>query len=272
VGFRRRYASLKKILAEKYPEMEEKSLYSAILCGEIFVDGERLLSPKCEVGRGVEILWKKKKYVGRGGYKLEGALADFRLSPRKLVCVDAGASTGGFTDCLLRYGASTVHAVDVGYNLLVWKLRCDERVIVHERCNVMKCSRRDLIPPPLFAVADLSFRSLRGAASKLLSLVDGGTLLALVKPQYESPEEDGFKGVVRTQETLVSIIYSLKSDLEDEGVFILDMTISRLLGRRGNVEFFFSLGTKGAMSGVDAKIQDMLNRVSLSLRKTNRPG
>jgi len=262
----RRYASLKNLLAEKYPEIEKEELYSAILCGEILVDGERLLNPKQEVKRGVEILWKKKKYVGRGGYKLEGALEDFGLSPRKLVCVDAGASTGGFTDCLLRYGASTVHAVDVGYNLLDWKLRCDRRVIVHERSNVMQLSRRDLIPPPRFAVADLSFRSIRGAASKILCLVDEGALLALVKPQYEKPDEDGFSGIVRTQRALASVVYSLQSDLKDEGVFILDITISRLLGRRGNVEFFFLLGATAAERAVDARIEDVLNRINLSQR------
>jgi len=244
--------------------MRREKFYSAILCGEIFVDGERVLNPGRKVEQEAEIIWKRKKYVGRGGYKLEGALEDFSLSPQKVVCVDAGASTGGFTDCLLRYGASTVHTVDVGYNLLDWKLRCDGRVIIHERSNVMKLSRSDLVPPPRFAVADLSFRSLRGAASKLLYLVDGGTLLTLVKPQYERPEEDGFSGVVRTQEALASTVCSLKSDLKDEGVFILDVTVSRLLGRKGNVEFFFSLSTKEATKDVDALMEDVLNRINLS--------
>lgn len=243
-------------------------MYSAILCGEIFVNGERMLNPKREVERGAKILWKSKKYVSRGGYKLEGALEDFRFDPRGLVCIDAGASTGGFTDCLLRRGVSTVHAVDVGYNLLDWKLRSDKRVIVHERSNVIELSRSDLIPPPQLAVADLSLRSLRGAASSLLSLVDGGSLLALVKPQYEHPEENEFRGIVRTRKALTSVVYSLQSDLKKEGVFILDITISRILGRKGNVEFFFLLGTKAPSRDVNAQIGNVLNRVKL--KKENK--
>ena len=112
-------ASLRSLPAEKYLEVEAKALCEAILCGEIFVDDERLLT----LERGVEILWKKEKYVGRGGYSLRECWRISDLSPQKLVCIDAGVLTGGFMDCFLRCGAFTVHAVDVGITYWFWKLK-----------------------------------------------------------------------------------------------------------------------------------------------------
>jgi 23S rRNA (cytidine1920-2'-O)/16S rRNA (cytidine1409-2'-O)-methyltransferase len=178
-----------------------------------------------------------------------------------LVCLDAGASTGGFTDCLLSRGALNVHAVDVGYNQLAWKLRSDERVFVHERTNLMDLHPGDLIPEPTFAVADLSFRSLRGAASRLLELTRGGTVLALVKPQYENPKEDGFDGVVRTNAARAGVLESLRTDLPKEGVFVRNAAASRVTGRKGNAEIFLLLGREPAqdMDKVNVQITKALD-------------
>ena len=232
---------LKALLVERFPDKNEGTLYSAIMCGEILINGEKIRDPKRAVPKDSQVEWKVEKYVGRGGLKLEGALDDLSLDPSGMFCLDAGSSTGGFTDCLLSRGAVGVHAVDVGFNQLAWKLRRDKRVKVYEQTNIMDLSRGSLDPPPVFAVADLSFRSLRGAASKLLELTGGAEVLALVKPQFEQPLEDDFDGVVRTREARDAVIQSLVEDLLSEGVFVHNAAASRIRGRKGNAEIFLLL-------------------------------
>jgi len=252
---------LKQLLEKRYPEIDPKDLYSAILCGEIFINDERIRDPKSRVPGNAAIKWTVAKYVGRGGLKLEGVLDDMNLSPYGKVCLDAGSSTGGFTDCLLSRGAHCVHAVDVGYNQLAWKLRSDDRVHVYEKTNLMSLSQGDLLPPPEFAVADLSFRSLRGAASKLLSLTGGGVVLALVKPQFEQPVEENFDGVVRTREARAAVLKSLINDLPSEGVFVHNAAASRITGRKGNAEIFLLLSGIAASDppGVEHRIEQALD-------------
>ncbi len=237
---------LNHLLAKKYPDTDTQKLYSAILCGEIIVNGEKLRDSKAPVPKSADVEWKAEKYVGRGGLKLEGALDELALNPKGMVCLDAGSSTGGFTDCLLSRGALCVHAVDVGYNQLAWRIRSDDRVEVHEQTNLMHLSWADLNPHPEFAVADLSFRSLRGAASKLLALTDGGIVLALVKPQFEQPVEEGFAGIVRTREARAAVLKSLIAALLIEGVHVHDAVASGVTGRKGNVEIFLLLSGEAA--------------------------
>ena len=243
------------------PDLDGNEAYAAIVCGEILVDGERIRNPKASVPEDAGITRQAGGFVGRGGLKLEGALDDFALDPSGLVCLDAGASTGGFTDCLLSRGAAVVHAVDVGYNQLAWKIRSDARVIVRERTNIMELDRSDLDPGPSLAVADLSFRSLRGAASKLLSLTGGGRVLALVKPQFENPDERGFDGVVRTREARSGVLESLRRDLGAEGVHVHDAAASRIAGRKGNAEIFLLLSGAPAADAayVERKIEEALD-------------
>ena len=137
------------------------------------------------------------KYVSRGGFKLEKALSEFGMDVTGLVMLDAGSSTGGFTDCLLQNGAKAVHSVDVGFNLLDFKIRNDSRVVVHEKQNIMTLTKEALVPAPQAAVADLSFRSIKGAASHILDLVGDTWLIALIKPQFEVPKwQENFFGVV----------------------------------------------------------------------------
>ena len=243
-GARGKRIPLIRLLEQRFSDEERKSLYAAVLCGEVVVNGERIRDPKHLVSPKASLDLIRDKYVGRGGYKLEGALDGMNVSPSGLVCLDAGASTGGFTDCLLSRGAAFVHAVDVGYNQLAWKLRTHSRVSVRERTNIMSLSPEDLIPPPVLAVADLSFRSLRGAASQLLRLTCGGTILALVKPQFEDPAEEGFEGVVRSRTARAQVLASLRRDLPAEGVHVQDAFASPVLGRKGNAEVFFRLGSR----------------------------
>jgi len=263
--------SLKLLLEKRYPDKDSKELYSAVVCGEIFINGEKIRDLKTRVPGNARIEWKVDKYVGRGGLKLEGALDDLNLNPDGKVCLDAGSSTGGFTDCLLSRGALSVHAVDVGYNQLAWKLRSDDRVQVYEKTNLMSLSPGDLLPLPEFAVADLSFRSLRGAASKLLSLTGGGVVLALVKPQFEQPVEDNFDGIVRTREARAAVLKSLVRDLPSEGVFVHDAAASRITGRKGNAEIFLLLSGTAASDtpGVKLRIEKALDDSEYRQRSDN---
>ena len=180
------------------------------------------------------------RYVSRGGIKLDYALKTWNIPVFGKVLLDAGASTGGFTDCLLQFGAIHVHAIDVGYNQIHPKFRKDPRVTVMEGTNILDI--QVLTPAPHGAVCDLSFRSLRGAASHILSLTLENWLVALVKPQFEGGGDlPGFAGVVRSEEALVRILESLQEDLKKEGVHTRKVLESPIRGRKGNREFFFYL-------------------------------
>jgi 23S rRNA (cytidine1920-2'-O)/16S rRNA (cytidine1409-2'-O)-methyltransferase len=185
---------------------------------------------------------EKPPYVSRGGEKLAAALDLWGIACEGKTWIDAGCSTGGFTDCLLRRGASLVYAIDVGENQLDWRLRADPRVRVMEATNVMAVRGEELDPTPDSAVADLSFRSLRLAASRILSLTAERRGIFLVKPQFEyiHPPRD-FDGVVRGQGALRDILSDLVAGLGNEGVRAEDAVESPLRGRKGNREFLFLL-------------------------------
>jgi len=226
------------LLANRYPEDSRDTLTAYIVCRNVRVAGEICADPKrlfpCDVPLSLDF----EKYVSRGGTKLEHALSAFSVSVDGLVMLDAGSSTGGFTDCLLKHGASMVHAVDVGTNQLDWSLRSDSRVIVHEKQNIMTLSQGMLQPPPVGAVCDLSFRSIAGAASHILSLVCGTFLISLIKPQFETPKGlPGFHGVVEDPVLLSHIMRSVYQLLRRDGVGVKDVTRSPIKGAKGNVEY-----------------------------------
>lgn len=239
--------ALLPLLECKWSGHSRKELYSLILCGEIAVDGEIIRDPQYPIAEDSDIQIRRARFVGRGGEKLNAVLEEMEFDPRGKICLDAGASTGGFTDCLLQRGAKTVHAVDVGYNQIAWKLRIDQRVILHERTNLMKLQPGDLQPSPMIAVADLSFRSLRTAASALLKLTGGGPILALVKPQFENPDEKGFDGVVRNNAVRRNVMQSLRRDLKISHIFVQDAAASILTGKKGNSEIFLLLSASQAI-------------------------
>jgi 23S rRNA (cytidine1920-2'-O)/16S rRNA (cytidine1409-2'-O)-methyltransferase len=228
-------------LRSTFPDKTEDDLYAAVLCGEAKTDGETIRDPRHLILPDASVALEQRRFVSRGGDKLDGVLDTLGVDPEDRVCLDAGASTGGFTDCLLSRGATLVHAVDVGYNQLAWKIRNDRRVIVRERTNLMDLTVEDLEPTPTLAVADLSFRSLRGAASQLLRLSGEGTVVVLAKPQFEGPRGDGFRGVVTDPADRSRTIEALVRDLKDEGVYVVDAAPSPIRGRKGNFELFLRI-------------------------------
>ena len=227
------------VLTERFQEYSRKELYSMIMCGEIKVNGETIRSPQNHILPEADINLSSKKWVSRGGEKLDHAMVEWGISAEKKVVLDAGSSTGGFTDCLLQRKASLVHAVDVGYNQLDYSLRIDSRVNVLERTNIM--SVEELEPVPNFAVADLSFRSISGAASHILRLTSDNLLIALIKPQFELPETEGFDGVIRDEEILHEVIRKTALNLQVEGVGLRAVIESPIKGGKGNTEFLFLL-------------------------------
>ena len=225
---------------EKFPDIPKKELYAAILCGEIMIDGARIKDPKELIEYNSPLSFERKGFVSRGGGKLEYALSEWNIDVKNKVLIDAGSSTGGFTDCLLKRGAVHVHSVDVGYNQLDYTIRSDKRVIVHERTNIM--SIKNLDPIPAAAVVDLSFRSIVSAAAHLFSISSLEWIIALIKPQFEwKTPDDSFDGVIRNTDNLFPIVQEVIQDLQLEGVFVTKMLLSPIKGKKGNTEFLFLL-------------------------------
>ncbi|MGN0868488.1 MAG: TlyA family RNA methyltransferase [Akkermansia sp.] len=212
-----------------------------ILAGEVSVKGQVITKPGTKVDDALPISIKNKpKYVSRGGLKLEGALKAFPVSVEGKICLDIGSSTGGFTDCLLQNGALRVHAVDVGTNQLVWKLRQDPRVIVREQFNARYMQPEDLGEPVQLIVSDVSFISL----TKILPaayrcLAEGGDLLVLIKPQFElQPEDIGPGGIVRDPKLHQRSIDKIRTFVTQElGKQWMGLADSPIKGMEGNREF-----------------------------------
>ena len=221
-------------LEQCYDSVGREELLAQILCGETFVNGERIRKASHLVDEGCTIEFRRESYVSRGGTKLEHGLAFWNIRPRGKVFLDAGSSTGGFTDCLLQHGAIAVHAVDTGYNQLDFRLRRDSRVVVHERTSIVDVE--SLEPQPQAAVADLSLRSLSGIARHILELTSERWGIVLLKPQYEQETRDGTIGVV-SPEDLGPIVVRVVKALSAEGVSVLGLLRSPILGRSGNTEF-----------------------------------
>ncbi len=235
--------SLMELLRTAYPGTSEKELFARVLRGDVLVDGQPVRKPGARVdARALLSLRRKSPFVSRAGEKLAHALEQWRIGCEGSAWIDAGCSTGGFTDCLLAHGASLVYAVDVGTNLLDWRLRGDERVRVMEGTNVMRLRAGDLQPAPHRAAADLSFRSLRRVAAHLLGLTEERWGIFLVKPQFEwvSPSPD-FRGVVRDSRTVLEIVEELVRSLAAEDVRVEKALLSPIRGRKGNRELLFLL-------------------------------
>lgn len=213
-----------------------------ILSGSILMDTERIDKAGTLVPRNANIRVKgeDQPFVSRGGLKLKGALDYFAMTVTGEVVLDVGASTGGFTDCLLQAGAKKVYAVDVGYGQLAWKLREDPRVVVIERTNIRHYDGADLEEKPAMAVIDVSFISLKTVLPPVLGLLaDSGRILALIKPQFEAQREEiGKNGVVENDAVRNRIVEETASFCASLGLKVEGTCASPLLGPAGNKEFF----------------------------------
>lgn len=213
-----------------------------IRAGLVYTEGERLDKPGRAVPPNIPLFLKGNDcpYVSRGGLKLAGALDHFRVDPAGLPAADLGASTGGFTDCLLQRGAAHVHAVDVGRGQLHERLRRDPRVTCHERTHIDQLEAGMLQPAPTLAVADLSFISLRRAFPVLLRILPAGAHgLLLLKPQFEAgPQALSRGGILRDASLRRSILEAICIDARQEGLHVHGTCESPITGADGNVEYF----------------------------------
>ena len=212
-----------------------------IMAGLIFVDGQRVDKAGEKVSVDADIVFKGEelKYVSRGGLKLEKAMNTFGIDLTNKVCMDIGASTGGFTDCMLQNHASKVFSVDVGYGQFAWKLRTDERVVCMERTNIRYVTPEDIGVPLDFASIDVSFISLRTIMPAVKNLLgDKGEVVALIKPQFEAGREKvGKKGVVRDIEVHKEVVFGIIDYLLEHNLNVLGVSYSPIKGPEGNIEF-----------------------------------
>jgi 23S rRNA (cytidine1920-2'-O)/16S rRNA (cytidine1409-2'-O)-methyltransferase len=232
------------ILMQRQLVMSREEGRRRILAAEVLVNEQPLTKAGALVDQTAEIRLKTvSPYVSRGGFKLEKALRQFRVDVKNKVALDVGASTGGFTHCLISHGARQVYAVDVGYGQLDWKLRNDPRVIVLEKRNIRYLQATDLPIAADIATIDVSFISLRLVLPKVKTLLrPGGEIIALIKPQFEVGKgKVGKGGVVRSHEEHVRVIDEIKEAAAALGFTIQEITESPLHGAKGNKEFLIHL-------------------------------
>lgn len=238
------------ILVEQGLAQSREKAKAIIMSGSVFVDGQR----EDKAGSlfdtekiRLEVRGSTPKYVSRGGLKLEKAMTAFGIGLRDKICMDIGASTGGFTDCMLQNGAKKVYAVDVGHGQLAWKLRNDERVVCMEKTNFRYMERKDIEEELDFASVDVSFISLTKIllpARKLLK--DGGQMVCLIKPQFEAGREKvGKKGVVREASVHEEVIHKVIDFADSIGFLIKNLDYSPIKGPEGNIEYLVFLEKDG---------------------------
>ncbi len=226
---------------------------SIIMAGEVFVNGQKA-SKAGEAVTGeeqIELRSKTLQYVSRGGLKLEKAMQVFPVELAGKVCMDIGASTGGFTDCMLQNGAKKVYAIDVGYGQLAWKLRQDERVVNLERTNIRYVTEEQVPDSVDFFSVDVSFISLKLVLPVAFSLLqECGYGVCLIKPQFEAGREKvGKKGVVRDPEVHIEVIEKVLEFTKEIGFSVLGLDYSPVKGPEGNIEYLMYVGKQG--EGID---------------------
>ncbi len=252
------------LLVERgYAETRTKA-QAIIMSGLVYVDGQKADKSGVSYEEHVEIEVRSGgcPYVSRGGLKLEKALRDFGVKPVGYVCSDSGASTGGFTDCLLQQGASKVFAIDVGYGQLDWKIRSDPRVVVMERTNVRYVTPEQLGEPLDLSVVDVSFISLKIVLPVIKTFLkpQAGQVLCLIKPQFEAGKEKvGKKGVVRDPAVHKEVLDNFVALVHEIGFTILGLTFSPVKGPEGNIEFLAHL-TLADQPGIEPDTADVVRQ------------
>ncbi|MGH7769163.1 MAG: TlyA family RNA methyltransferase [Candidatus Binatia bacterium] len=236
---------LDKLLVERGLVASREEGRRRILAGEVLVDDRPFAKAGSliDAGSPIRLRGKAMPYVSRGGVKLEGALRHFQIDVTDKIALDVGASTGGFTDCLLAFGARRVYAVDVGYGQLDWKLRNDPRVLVREKTNIRNLEPGELAEPADFATIDASFISLRLVLPSVRNLLaPKGEIAALIKPQFEVGKgKVGKGGVVRRREEHERVIGEIRGAAGALQLQVIGVFESPLVGPRGNKEFFIYL-------------------------------
>ena len=261
---------LDQLLFEKGFAPSREKARALIMSGYVFLDGQRADKPGQQVSPDAvpDVHLKELPFVSRGGYKLDKAIHVFSIDPAGKLCIDCGASTGGFTDVLLQHEAKEVYAVDVGYGQLAWKLRNDPRVVSLERTN-LRYITKEQIPDELdLAVCDVSFISLKLVMPAVTPLLkDGAEIMCLIKPQFEAGRElVGKKGVVRDPKVHEQVICDILSFMPGIGFSVCGLDYSPITGPEGNVEFLLYM-KKALLSGAEMDVAALVKRAHSELKK-----
>jgi len=242
------------LLTERGLAESRERAKAIIMSGNVYIGGARADKPGMQVACDTPVEVRGgPEYVSRGGLKLEKALRAFGVAPEGKVCIDCGASTGGFTDCLLKNGAQMVYAVDVGYGQLAWSIRNDPRVVTMERTNIRYVRPDMLKTKPELAVIDVSFISLSLVLPVVRELLEAsGEVLCLIKPQFEAGRENvGKKGVVRDPDTHKAVLEAFIRYAEESGFAVKGITFSPVKGPEGNIEYLGYLTLAGGSKAID---------------------
>ncbi|MBE7024915.1 MAG: TlyA family RNA methyltransferase [Ruminococcaceae bacterium] len=235
---------------------------AVIMAGDVYINEQKADKPGQSVSETdkVEVRTDSLRYVSRGGLKLEKAMTAFPISPEGCVCMDIGASTGGFTDCMLQNGAAKVYSIDVGYGQLAWSLRTDERVVNLERTNIRYVTEKEVPEPIDFASVDVSFISLKLVLPVAFDrLREGGEIVCLIKPQFEAGKEKvGKGGVVRDKETHKEVIENVITFAKEIGFAVLGLDFSPVKGPKGNIEYLLYL-SKSDKESIIAPIDETVD-------------
>ena len=258
------------LLTERNLAESRAKAQAIIMAGLVYVQGQKADKPGISYEENVEIEVRGEvcPYVSRGGLKLEKALRDFHVDPTGFVCSDSGASTGGFTDCLLQQGAKKVFAIDVGYGQLDWKIRSDPRVVVMERTNIRYVTPEQLGEPLDLSVVDVSFISLKIVLPAIQALLKPGMgqVLCLIKPQFEAGRDQvGKKGVIRDPQIHKQVLDDFVELADTLGFSILGLTFSPVKGPEGNIEFLGHL-TLADAEGIRPDTADIVAQAHEALK------
>jgi len=244
-----------------------------IMAGMVMVNGKPADKPSFEVTDQDEITIKKEeKYVSRGGYKLEKAIKQFNIDLKDKVAMDIGASTGGFTDCMLQNGAKLVYAIDVGYGQLDWKLRNNNKVVVMERFNARYLEKSMLKEIPDFVSIDVSFISLNKIIKPLYDcLNEDAEVIALIKPQFEAGRElIGKNGVVRDEKVHKFVAQKVIKEFNEAGYSTIGLSYSPIKGPKGNIEFLiYAKKSKNVVDYAYKIVENVVKEAHICLNKTN---
>ncbi len=259
------------VFEKGFTDSREKAK-AVIMAGQVYVDNQK--ADKCGTAYDenvkLEVRGNVQKYVSRGGLKLEKAINNFDFDLKDKIAMDIGASTGGFTDCMLQNGAKKVYSIDVGYGQLAWKLRCDERVVNLERTNMRKVTKEQVPDEIDFFSVDVSFISLKlilPVARKLMA--DGAQAVCLIKPQFEAGREKvGKKGVVRDPSVHVEVVRNIFDFCLENGFDVLNLDFSPIKGPEGNIEYLIHIRKSDApKSYTDVTPQELVEGSHKTLDK-----
>ena len=264
---------LDNILVDKGFFETKSKAQAAIMAGDVVVNDEKITKAgfQLEFKETTKIEVKTMPFVSRGGFKLDKAVKAFDIHLKDKVCLDAGASTGGFTDCMLQNGAKKVYSVDVGYGQIAWKLRNDDRVKVIERVNIRNCSPEEIYSEndekPTFCAMDLSFISITKVLENILKLMQSGekTIMALIKPQFEAGKDEvGKNGVVREKETHIKVIKNVIDYASSIGLYTVALDYSPIKGPAGNIEYIVLFSTDESKKS-NINIEEIVQKSEIEL-------